>query len=178
MLQAQKFGAEMIIPARVSNLDCAAPDGLLRLATGAGGTWAGLTVLAEVNGRLTPVGVLAGHIGEDLRAVRFDGDRVYAVTFRQTDPLFTIDLTDPTARILRRMLLANAYPVEVDKVGRILVPANLRQFAALEGNAVIAGQGGYFEVWTPAEWEKQTALINDTEANNQRFATLDLSSKN
>jgi len=67
--------------------------------------------------------------------------------------------------------------VEVDKVGRVLVPANLRQFAALEGNAVIAGQGGYFEVWSPAEWEKQTAEINDIEANNQRFATLNLSTK-
>jgi len=88
-----------------------------------------------------------------------------------------MNLTDPTARILRRMLLANAFPVEVDKVGRILVPANLRQFAGLESNAIVAGQGGYFEVWSPAEWEKQTALINDTETNNQRFAALDLSFK-
>jgi MraZ protein len=87
-----------------------------------------------------------------------------------------MNLTDPTARILRRMLLANAYPVEVDKVGRVLVPSNLREFAALSGNAVIAGQGGFFEVWAPAEWEKQTAEINDIEANNQRFATLNLSS--
>ncbi|GJQ38469.1 MAG: transcriptional regulator MraZ [Anaerolineaceae bacterium] len=88
-----------------------------------------------------------------------------------------MNLMDPTARLLRRMLLANAYPVEVDKVGRVLVPANLRQFAVLEGNAVIAGQGGYFEVWSPAEWEKQTVEINDIEANNQRFATLNLSTK-
>lgn len=86
-----------------------------------------------------------------------------------------MNLMDPVARILRRMLLANAYPVEMDKVGRILVPANLRQFAALEGNAVVTGQGGYFEVWSPAEWEKQTSEINNTEANNQRFATLNLS---
>lgn len=86
-----------------------------------------------------------------------------------------MNLMDPTARLLRRMLLANAYPVEMDKVGRILVPANLRQFAALKGNAVVTGQGGYFEVWSPAEWEKQTSEINNTEANNQRFATLNLS---
>lgn len=88
-----------------------------------------------------------------------------------------MNLTDPTARILRRMLFANAYPVEVDKVGRILIPANLRQFAGLENSAIVAGQGGYFEIWTPTEWEKQTAQINDTETNNQRFAALDLSSK-
>ncbi len=32
---------------------------------------------------------------EDLRSVRFDGTRAYAVTFQQTDPLFTFDLSDP-----------------------------------------------------------------------------------
>lgn len=32
---------------------------------------------------------------ETLRAVRFDGSRAYAITFRETDPLFTIDLSDP-----------------------------------------------------------------------------------
>ncbi|GMV16688.1 MAG: hypothetical protein AMXMBFR56_49120 [Polyangiaceae bacterium] len=34
---------------------------------------------------------------ERLRSVRFDGNRGYAITFRQTDPLFVIDLSDPTA---------------------------------------------------------------------------------
>lgn len=33
--------------------------------------------------------------GESLRSVRFDGDRGYAVTFRQVDPLFVLDLSDP-----------------------------------------------------------------------------------
>ncbi|MCH2109861.1 MAG: beta-propeller domain-containing protein [Polyangiaceae bacterium] len=32
---------------------------------------------------------------EDLRSVRFDGDRAYAITFERTDPLFTFDLSDP-----------------------------------------------------------------------------------
>ncbi|MEW5940152.1 MAG: division/cell wall cluster transcriptional repressor MraZ [Chloroflexota bacterium] len=87
-----------------------------------------------------------------------------------------MNLADPVARLLRRLILANAYPVEVDKVGRILVPGNLRQVVSLEGETVVAGQGEYFEVWTPAEWEKQMNQIGDIEANNQRFATLDLSS--
>ncbi|MBS2018048.1 MAG: beta-propeller domain-containing protein [Deltaproteobacteria bacterium] len=33
--------------------------------------------------------------GEDIRAVRFDGDRGYIVTFKKTDPLFVMDLYDP-----------------------------------------------------------------------------------
>lgn len=32
---------------------------------------------------------------ESLRSVRYDGDRAYAITAEQTDPLFTIDLSDP-----------------------------------------------------------------------------------
>lgn len=32
---------------------------------------------------------------ESLKSVRFDGDRAYAITFRESDPLFTIDLSDP-----------------------------------------------------------------------------------
>jgi MraZ protein len=87
-----------------------------------------------------------------------------------------MNLADPTARLLRRLILANAYPVEADKVGRILVPQNLRAFLGIEnGELVVAGQGEYFEVWTPALWSDQMAQLQDTEANTQRFSALDLS---
>ncbi len=88
----------------------------------------------------------------------------------------TMNLADPTARLLRRLILSNAYPVEADKVGRILMPLNLRAFLGIEnGELVVAGQGEYFEVWTPALWNEQMAKLQDTEANNARFSTLDLS---
>lgn len=88
-----------------------------------------------------------------------------------------MNLTDANARSLRRLLLANAYPVEVDKVGRILVPQNLRAFLQMEGEAILAGQGDYFEVWKPSDWSQQMAQLQDSEANSQRFSTLDLSKK-
>ena len=87
-----------------------------------------------------------------------------------------MNLADPTARMLRRLILANAYPVEADKVGRILVPQNLRTFLGVtSGELVVAGQGDYFEVWMPATWSEQMAQLQDTEANTARFSTLDLS---
>ena len=96
--------------------------------------------------------------------------------FKQVyDRIEAMNLADPGTRSLRRLLLSNAYFVEVDKVGRILVPQNLRAFLQIEGEAIVAGQGEYFEVWKPAEWNVQMALLQDTEANNQRFAALDLS---
>ncbi|GAB4504322.1 MAG: hypothetical protein Fur0043_13160 [Anaerolineales bacterium] len=91
--------------------------------------------------------------------------------------LNAMNLADSTTRLLRRLILSNAWPVEVDKVGRILVPQNLRGFAGLDGEAVVAGQGEYFEIWNPSEWSEQMAQIQNTEANNQRFSTLDLSTQ-
>lgn len=101
-----------------------------------------------------------------------------AVYFQQVyDSLNAMNLADPIARLMRRMILANAYPLEIDKVGRVLVPQKLREFAGLDGEAVVTGQGEYFEVWTPTAWSEQEKQIQNTEANNQRFAALKLSGK-
>jgi len=91
------------------------------------------------------------------------------------DRINSMNLADPTARLLRRLILSNAYAVEVDKVGRILVPGNLRQVIELNGEAIVAGQGDYFEVWNPDDWNAQMDQLQDIETNNQRFVTLDLS---
>ena len=53
-------------------------------------------VLKEKGGKLTVTGSLSG-IGkeEEIYAVRFMGHRGFVVTYLQTDPLFTLDLSDP-----------------------------------------------------------------------------------
>jgi transcriptional regulator MraZ len=91
------------------------------------------------------------------------------------DRINAMNMADPNARLLRRHILSNAYSVEIDRVGRILVPGNLRQIIGLENEAIVAGQGEYFEVWNPADWNEQMDQLQDVETNNQRFATLDLS---
>ena len=97
-------------------------------------------------------------------------------SFRQVlNGLNATSMTDPNARLLRRMILANAFQIEIDKVGRVLVPQTLREFAGLDGEAIVAGQGEYFEVWSPAAWSEQVKQMQDTETNNQRFAALNLS---
>ena len=87
----------------------------------------------------------------------------------------SMNLANPDARLLRRQMLSNAYPVDLDKIGRMLVPQNLRTFIGLDSEAIVAGQGGYFEIWTPATWNEQMTQMQNTAAANQRFATLDLS---
>jgi hypothetical protein len=76
--------------------------GDLRVATTSG--WWGpeltsaVTVLRRNGAVFEEVGAVEGIApGEDLRAIRFDGDRGFLVTFEKTDPLFVLDLADPAA---------------------------------------------------------------------------------
>ena len=78
-------------------------DGHLRVATSDLVWWNSddgdnqVTVLREERGLLRQVGKVDGFApGERIYAVRMMGEKGYIVTFRQTDPLFTVDLSDPT----------------------------------------------------------------------------------
>jgi MraZ protein len=93
------------------------------------------------------------------------------------DRLMGMSLTDPGARLLRRVILGNALKVTPDGAGRILLTQNLRNYAGLEGEVVFVGQGDYFEIWSPADWKDQEELVNDAGNNSQRFATLDLKTR-
>lgn len=84
-------------------------------------------------------------------------------------------ITDPTARALKRLLFSTADRVSPDKNGRILIPQFLRERNQLDGEAVLVGVGDYFEIWTPEAWDEQLDTLQDTEANEQRFTGLDLS---
>jgi uncharacterized secreted protein with C-terminal beta-propeller domain len=76
-------------------------EGRLRVAATVrqttGATENTVSVLEAQGGRLVSVGKLGGlgHAGETIQSVRFIGPRGYVVTFRQTDPLYVLDLADP-----------------------------------------------------------------------------------
>jgi MraZ protein len=86
-----------------------------------------------------------------------------------------MSMTDPMARLLKRLIFSNADRVDVDKVGRILIPQFLRDAVELDGEAVIVGVGDYFEIWSTNIWQDQITQLKDVEANAQRFMALDLS---
>ncbi len=93
------------------------------------------------------------------------------------DRLMAMSLTDPTARLLRRIILGNALQVVPDGVGRILLQPNLKEFASLKENVVFVGQGDYFEIWSPELWKEQEVQVSDAGTNAQRFAALDLKTR-
>ena len=57
------------------------------------------------------------------------------------------------ARRIQRLLIGHATDVELDGNGRVLLPNVLRDYAQLEKEVVMIGQGNKFEVWNKALWE-------------------------
>ena len=101
-----------------------ARDGNLRVATTRGDAFDGgssdsaVTVLAERDGALVPIGEVAGlGVGEQIRAVRWFDDTAVVVTFRQTDPLYLVDLADPTAPTLTGELKVPGYSAYLHPIG-------------------------------------------------------------
>jgi MraZ protein len=85
-----------------------------------------------------------------------------------------MSMTDPTARHLKRFIFSAAERAEFDRAGRLLLPQFLRESARLSGAAVLVGVGDYFEIWSPEIWAQQNELLQDVDANTQRFAALEL----
>jgi MraZ protein len=84
-------------------------------------------------------------------------------------------ITDPVARDLRRLLFGHADQVEIDRVGRMLIPSFLRGEAGLKTNVTILGMGKYFELWSTEIWQDHSKSSFNTEANSQRFTAFELS---
>jgi len=87
-----------------------------------------------------------------------------------------MSITDPTKRLLRRLVFSTTDRVEFDRAGRILIPQFLRQAAGLDTTVVVVGAGLYFEIWSPEAWEDQDDQLHDAQANAQRFSGLELTS--
>ena len=104
-------------------------EGYLRVATTRDPTWDDdgteavasdnlLTVLRRDAGALAQVGRLTGMgRGERIYGVRFQGDLGYVVTFRQTDPLYVLDLSDPLRPAARGELKVTGYSSYLHPVG-------------------------------------------------------------
>ena len=104
-------------------------DGILRVASTKG--WdpdptvtSFVTTFGEQSGALGQLGQV-GDIatGEDIRSVRFDGDRGFVVTFKKTDPLFVFDLSNPSAP---------------KKLGELQIPGFSTYMQRLDANHLLA----------------------------------------
>ncbi len=71
-------------------------------------------------------------------------------------------VTSKTARDHIRVFLSGASDEIPDKQGRVTIPAALRQYAGLDRDCTVIGQGSRIEVWDSAKWEDYLAAHEDS----------------
>lgn len=76
------------------------------------------------------------------------------------EKLKTLPLTNKNARDFVRFFLSGATECDVDKQGRFLISANLREYATLEKEAVITGVGTRIEIWNKDKWKAYNSEEN------------------
>jgi len=80
-----------------------------------------------------------------------------------------------SVRFLMRRVVASAHECELDRQGRLLIPAPLRKDAMIDGEIVVVGQIDRIEVWSREEWNKEVDIENiDREAYEEELASLGL----
>lgn len=77
------------------------------------------------------------------------------------EQLNELPLGKKEARQFKRFVLAGAMEAEIDKQGRIILPANLREYAGLEKDVTVTGSGDSFEIWRAENWQDYTAATAD-----------------
>lgn len=124
-------------------------DGLLRVAASYGGSWnpreSGIEILREEGDTLEVLGSVQG-LGPDeqIKSVRWYDDLAVVVTFRQTDPLYTVDLSDPRRPRTLGELKIEGFSAYLHPIGggQILGVG----FDATRQGRVVGGQASVFDL--------------------------------
>ena len=71
-------------------------------------------------------------------------------------------------RRLNRAIFAQAFDLELDRQGRIALPAPLKQYAGIDDEAVVTGVNTNLEIWNRTLWEEQK-----TASREQAWQTIE-----
>ena len=83
-----------------------------------------------------------------------------------------LPLTSEASRRFQRFVFAGAAEVELDRQGRILLPAFLRDDIGLGTEAVVVGSRDHAEIWVPATWAGYGKALEDPQELAQAFEGL------
>ena len=83
------------------------------------------------------------------------------------EKLASLPISTANTRAFSRLMLAGAMDCDIDKQGRIILPAYLKTFAKISKKVVIAGLYNRIEIWSEELW---TAYKAQTEAASNQIA--------
>ena len=86
--------------------------------------------------------------------------------------LMRLPTFDKQSRRLQRLMVGHATEIEMDGHGRILLSRELREYAQLDRQAMLIGQGTKFELWDDERWKETRASWIDGDDNADLSAEL------
>ncbi|MGA7606285.1 MAG: division/cell wall cluster transcriptional repressor MraZ, partial [Anaerolineales bacterium] len=57
------------------------------------------------------------------------------------------------------------------------IPDELKEFANLNEDVLLVGQGDYFEIWSADLWNNQESQLRDADTNSDRFSRLNVATR-
>lgn len=81
------------------------------------------------------------------------------VSKRLSDSESNLSFLKADQRSFNRYMFGRAAEVEVDAIGRILIPDFLKEKISLKNSAVLIGVEDRVEVWTEKAWRQQKAVV-------------------
>ena len=116
--------------------------------------------------QLEPGSMVSGWFEECLAIHTKEGWEVLA------DKSASLRVTDTTSRDFQRWLFSNATEAQMDKQGRIMLPAFLRELAGIAGEVVLVGSQDHAEIWAPERWDAYRKRLNDPRELTKAFEGL------
>lgn len=90
-----------------------------------------------------------------------------------TERIMALPSLQADARRLQRHFFAGADYMVPDKLGRIIIPAPLREYAEIRGEVVVAGVQTRIEIWSRESWEADELRANEESSDTAgQFAAL------
>ena len=78
---------------------------------------------------------------------------------KMAEKLQSLSFVDADTRGFNRFMLSGAAEVEIDGVGRILIPEHQKAYAGLDRNVVFAGISDRVEIWDATRWKSYKERI-------------------
>ena len=97
--------------------------------------------------------------GQLIVTVNLDGECLLIYPMSDWEPVerkvIELPAFHPLSSRLRRLMVGHATDLTLDGHGRVLLPTELREFAQIDRNAMLVGQGNRFELWQEARWTER-----------------------
>jgi len=129
----------------------------------------------DEKGRLTIPNVFRQELGDKFYITRGFNKCLHLYTIEEwmkfSEFLLSFSPTDEASINLKRFWFSSSVEGCWDKLGRVLIPVYLREYAELDKDVVIIGVGKYIEVWNKENWEKfkkQVDLLEKLKEINEK----------